>query len=59
MGLVTLYNHPNGDYQVNYGSDFEGKVFTFRFNGIPASKYPEVTTFMAGTLRPNLIPEIG
>ena len=58
-GLVTLYKHPNGDYQVNYGPDFEGKFFTFRFNGIPASKYPEVTTFMAAALRPNRIPEIG
>ncbi len=58
-GLVVLYKHPNGDYQVNYGPDFEGKVFTFRFNGLPASSYPEVTTFMAGVLLPRLTPEIG
>lgn len=58
-GLVTLYKHPNGDYQVNYGPDFEGKVFTFRFSGIPAVSYPEVTTFMIGVLQPRYTPEIG
>ena len=58
-GLVTLYKHPDGDYQVNYGPDFEGKVFTFRFSGVPAAKYPEVTTFMVGALLPRYTPEIG
>lgn len=58
-GLVTLYKHPNGDYQVNYGPDFEGKVFTFRFSGLPAATYPEVTTFMVGALLPRYTPEIG
>jgi hypothetical protein len=58
-GLVILYKHPNGDYQVNYGPDFEGKVFTFRFNSLPAVQYPEVTTFMIGALMPRLMPEIG
>lgn len=58
-GLVTLYKHPNGDYQVNYGPDYEGKVFTFRFNGVPALAYPEVTTFMLGALLPRFTPEIG
>lgn len=57
-GLVTLYKHPNGDYQVNYGPDFEGKVFTFRFSGIPASSYPEVTTFMVGALMPRITPTL-
>ena len=58
-GLVTLYKHANGDYQVNYGPDYEGKVFTFRFNGLPASAYPEVTTFLLGALLPRFMPEIG
>jgi hypothetical protein len=57
-GLVTLYKHPNGDYQVNYGPDFEGKVFTFRFSGLPPASYPEVTTFMLGALLPRLLPTI-
>ncbi len=57
-GLVILYKHSNGDYQVNYGPDFEGKVFTFRFNGLPAAKYPEVTTFMVGALLPRFVPEL-
>lgn len=58
-GLVVLYKHPNGDYQVNYGPDFEGKVFTFRFNGLPAVSYPKVTTFMIGAMLPRLMPQIG
>jgi hypothetical protein len=58
-GLVVLYKHPNGDYQINYGPDFEGKVFTFRFSGLPATSYPEVTTFMVGALSPRLTVEIG
>jgi len=56
---VVLYKHPNGDYQVNYGPDFEGKVFTFRFNGLPPLTYPEVTTFIVGSLQPPFAPEIG
>ena len=57
-GLVVLYKHPNGDYQVNYGPDFEGKVFSFRFKGLPATTY-EASTFMIGALLSRFTPEIG
>jgi hypothetical protein len=49
-GKVTLYKHTNGDYQVNYGPDFEGKVFTFRWSGLPATGYPEFSTFTVTAL---------
>jgi hypothetical protein len=52
-GKVTLYRHSNGDYQVNYGPDFEGKIFTFRWSGLPATGYPEFSTFTVTGMRLN------
>lgn len=44
-GLVQFYKLTNGEYQVNYGPDYEGKVFVFRWKGIPAAAYPVVETY--------------
>jgi hypothetical protein len=46
-GFAALYKLSSGEYQVNAGPDFEGKVFVFRFSGLPPAAYPNVSTFMS------------
>ncbi len=50
-GLVQFYKLRNGEYQVNYGPDYESKVFVFRWKGIPAASYPVVETFKTSAYR--------
>lgn len=42
-GFTQLYWLPSNEYQVNAGPDYEGKVFTFRFQRFPG-QLPTLTT---------------